>query len=283
MENIPQHNVFFHLGLEKTGSTFYQGSVFKKLRGIQYHRKSRFKRFEEILQNDPNSKHLFSFETDRQLFPTVDKVAEKLPDARVFIILRRQDSWLSSKYNYHIRKHGFKTLREFFDLESDSGEWKKEEFYLRPKIEYIESKLNQPVLFLNYSELKEDPEKYVGRMLDFMGAELDPNANLHTPRKKAFTLKQNRVLRGFNRWYRYEHLGSNSRFLNRTWYKYREFLLHIVAFLAQFVPGAWVSKEPLIDKSYLEEVRKFYEEDWNYALTKVNLQNAQADVDAVSS
>lgn len=274
LEQIPQHNVFFHLGLEKTGSTFYQGSVFKHLRGIQYHRKSKFRRFEEILEAAPNEKHLFSFETDRQLYPTVDRVADLLPNARVFIILRRQDSWLSSKYNYHIRKHGHKTLREFFDLQGDTGEWKKDEFYLRPKIEYIESKLKHPVLFLNYSELKEDPEKYVGRMIDFMGVELSPEANIHKPRKKAFTLKQNRVLKAFNRMYRYQHLGSSSRFLNRSWYKYREFLLHAVAFFAQFIPSAWVSKEPLIDKAYLEEVRAFYEEDWSFALTKVNLQNA---------
>lgn len=258
------------MGLEKTGSTFLQHSVFNHLKGVKYHRKSRFKKYPEILSQDAGGKHLFTFETDRELFPTVDKVAEHLPNAKIIVILRRQDSWLSSKYNYHIRKHGYHTLREFFDLENDKGDWRKDEFYLKPKIDYIESKLKGPILFLNYHELKADADAYVKRITDFLGTELDGQSDIHKPLKPAFSLKQNRVLMAFNRKFHYEHLGSNSRFLNRTWYKYREFLLHTVAFLAQFVPQSMVSQEPLIDKAYLEEVKNYYAEDWSYALTKVN-------------
>lgn len=270
LSKVDQSNIYFHLGLEKTGSTFYQNTIFKNLKGLKYHRKSRFKRFEKILEKDPHGKHLFAFETDIEFFNTVDKVAKYLPEARVFIILRRQDSWLSSKYHYHIRKHGYSSLREFFDLKNDAGERKKDEFYHRKKIDYIESKIKTPILFLNYSELKEDAEKYVGRIISFLGAELDSSADIHKPRKKAFSLKQNRILMRFNRMYKYKKANTGSKFWNKVHYKYREFLLHIVAFFGQFVPKAWVSKDPIIDKEYLEEVREYFEEDWKYALSKVN-------------
>lgn len=259
----------FHLGLEKTGSTFLQLTVFRNLQGVLYHRKSKFQSFEQILEQHPNDNHLFTFETDRQLFPSVDKIVASRPDARVILILRRQDSWLSSKYYYHIRKHGHKSLKEFFNVETGEGEWDRDEFYLRPKIEYLESKFKNEILFLNYDELKKDPEKYVRLITNYCGAELKAGVNIHKRRKRAFSLKQNRVLMGFNRLYKYEHLGSNSRFRNRLWYKYREFLLHAVAFVAQFVPASLVSKEPLVDKDYLEQVRKYYEDDWAFAMTKV--------------
>jgi len=270
LEKNNQSNIYFHLGLEKTGSTFYQNTIFKNLIGIKYHRKSKFKYFEKIIEKNPNGKHLFAFETDRELFNTVDKVAKYTPNAQIFIILRRQDSWLSSKYHYHIRKHGFLSLRSFFDLKNDTGPQKKEELYLKPKIDYLESKIQSPILFLNYEELKQDAEKYVGRMLSFMGTELNRSANIHKPRKKAFSLKQNRILMSFNKFYRYKKANTGSKFWNRVHYKYREFLLHIISFIGQFVPSFMVSKEPIIDKGYLKEIKDFYQEDWEYALPKVN-------------
>lgn len=263
--------VYFHLGLEKTGSTFLQSRVFNRLDGIKYHRKSRFKYLDKIISEDPNSKHFFSFETDRELFNIADEVSRKLPDARVFLILRRADSWLSSKYNYHIRKHGRLSMSEFFDLDSDSGFWKQEEFYLKPKIEYLERAFKKQVLFLNYHELQSNPTQYVSRITNFLQCELRAGANLSKASKPAFSLKQNRILLAFNRAYPYAHLGSSSRFLNRLWYKYREFLLHIVAFLAQFVPGFLVSKEPLIDQRFLDRVKAHYAEDWKFAEGKTNV------------
>ncbi|MBT3647406.1 MAG: hypothetical protein HN542_04105 [Flavobacteriales bacterium] len=262
-------NLCFHLGLEKTGSTFLQLTVFQNLEGVSYHRKSRFKLFEKIVADYPEANHLFTFETDRELFPSIDKIVKTRPDAKVILILRRQDSWLSSKYYYHIRKHGFKTLKEFFNLETGEGEWEKEEFLLRPKIEYLESHFTTPILFLNYDELKKSPEQYVQLILDYCGAKLKPGVDLHKRRKRAFSVKQNRVLMAFNKLYKYEHLGSKSRFWNKLWYKYREFLLHIVAFLAQFVPGFLVSDEALVDKDYLEQVKAHYQEDWEFALSRV--------------
>ena len=260
--------VFFHLGLEKTGSTFLQYSIFNNLKGIRYHRKSRFKYFPKLLSKYPTEKHLFTFETDAELFNTVDIVAEKIPEANIILILRRQDSWLSSKYNYHIRKHGRTPFSKFLDLRNDDGFLKKESFYLKPKIEYIESKIKGKILFLNYHELKHDPEQYVQRITSFLGAELKPGTDVINPRKKAWTLKQNRVVFAFNKFYQYEHLGSNTRFLNRTWYKYHEFQIHTIAFLARFIPSSWVSNKPLIDKEFLEDVRTYYAEDWKFAETK---------------
>jgi hypothetical protein len=270
LEHIDQTNITFHLGLEKTGSTFLQLNIFRNLSGIRYHRKSRFKYFQDIILKAPESKHFFTFETDRELPFNVDKIARVLPYANVFLILRRHDSWLASQYHYHIRKHGFLTVQEFFDLENDAGFRKKQELLLRPKIDYIETHMKGRVLFLNFGELKSDPAAYVQRIVSFLQADLDPTADIHRARKKAFSLKQNRILMKFNRFYRYQKAETSSRFLNKVHYKYREFLLHTVAFLARFVPQSLVSQEPLIPKGYLEEVRAYYEEDWQYVLSKVN-------------
>ncbi|GAB4382577.1 MAG: hypothetical protein Kow0075_14480 [Salibacteraceae bacterium] len=258
-----------HLGLEKTGSTFLHERVFTKLSGIRYHRKSRFRYFEQIVDLAPTENHLFRFETDREFFNVVDRIVAHRPDAFVFFVLRRHDSWLKSKYNYHIRKHGFKSLREFFDMDNDMGEWKKSEMLLKPKIDYALQKFPGRVLLLNYDELRSDRRKFIGHILTFTGAELNDFKGLDKPSKPAFSLKQNRILMAFNRAYPYKHLGSRSRFLNRLWYKYREFLLHTVAFLAQFVPSALVSKDPIIDEEYLNRVKDFYRDDWQYALDKI--------------
>lgn len=266
--------VIVHLGLEKTGSTFLHDAIFTKLRGVEFHRKSRFKRFEQIVDTRPDVDHLFRFETDREFENIVDRIAAHRPGAFVFFVLRRQDSWLKSKYHYHIRKHGFKKLREFFDLKHDTGEWKKDEMLLRPKIDYALKRFPGRVLLLNYQQLRNDQGAFVNAILQFVGATLPDRSGLQKPSKPAFSLKQNRILMAFNRSYPYAHLGSNSRFLNRLWYKYREFLLHVVAFFAQFVPAAWVSKEPIIDQAYLQEVSSYYEEDWAYALKQIDATHA---------
>lgn len=262
-------DIYFHLGLEKTGSTFYQNRIFKNLKNIRYHRKSRFKYYPQIISRYPESRHLFTYESDLLFNETVDLVAKHLPGANVFIVLRRQDSWLSSRYNYHIRKHGYFTLLGFFDLDGDNGFWKKQYLYLKPKIDYAKSKLNGRLLFLNYHELKENPELFIGRMTSFLHCELKPGTDINKPMKKAFSLKQNRILMGYNKLNKYKMPDTKNKTLRKTYKTYREFLLHTVAFLARAVPSAWVSKKPLIDQAYLKRVKDHYDDDWAYALRAI--------------
>ena len=61
------HEIFFHVGTGKTGSTFLQSRIFPKLKGIHYIPTNRYhKIFEEISQST-SKKLLISREFDRQM------------------------------------------------------------------------------------------------------------------------------------------------------------------------------------------------------------------------
>lgn len=258
--------VFFHLGLKKTGSTYLQHIVFPNLKGINYYRKRLFEQHKGVLQELKPEKYLFTFEMDVDLEEFLEELHPKLPSAKIILVLRRHDSWITSKYKYHIRKFGNLTFEEYFDLENNTGFFKKEEMYFQKKLECIEKYFSEPPLILFYGDLRKQEEKMVKKLIKYLGVELDMQSlnELKQVVNGSFGEKQLKILRAFNKWYPYTASTNKNRILRKIHYKYREFLLHIVAFFARFVPAGWVSKEPLIPDGALEKVRAFYANDWTY-------------------
>ena len=264
MKRSDQHKeIFVHLGLPKTASTFLQILAFPKLEGIQYFRKRKFKHFVELANASSEKKLLFTTESDRGFDKKLDQVIQNFPDAKIILVFRRQDKWIASKYKYYIRKHGHLSFKDFFDLENDKGFWKKEELYFMPYIDLIKKVSPHPPLVLTFDELKKDHQHFIKRIVTYLDIDMPSQTVENKIIKKSFSEKQLLRLRKFNNFYRYHELRTSSKFLNKVHYKYREFLLHIVAFFAGFTPSSSVKKKELIPSKELEKVEAFYREDWD--------------------
>ena len=255
---------FFHLGPKKTGSTYLQQNIFPRLKGIEYFGKGDLKNYKKILDAGTQEKYLFSREFDESLEGRMRGIASDVPQAKIILVLRRQDSWLASKYKYHIKKYGGLEFGEFFDLESDTGFCKKEELCFRTKIEWIENLFENKPLILIFDDLKNRPDMFIKQITDFLGVQIDDNARINKVVKKAFSDKQLNVLKKINRSHPYVRMNTGFKLLTRLHYNFRGFFLYVVAYLVPFVPQQWLGSEVLIKPEELEKVRAFYEADWEY-------------------
>lgn len=141
--------VLVHVGLHKTATTFLQQSFFPGLRGTTFvhathelpARPNPIQRFVwELLFRNPavldveahrraiatfvdaqpgntiiSSEALFGwpFENHVNFLSNADLLAQVLPDAKIWLVLRRQDSWLESAYS-QVLKQGLSTTPEAF-------------------------------------------------------------------------------------------------------------------------------------------------------------------------
>lgn len=266
-QDLSENNaqLYFHLGLPKTASTFMQVNLFPYLNNITYYRKRHFKKYKSLNPSELSGKYLFSTEKDNGFEEAVADIAEKFPGAKVIICLRKHEDWIMSKYKYYIRKYGYLTFGDFFSFDREDVLWTKDDLIYRNKIEVVEKYLGDKPLVLDFEVLKKDPELFAKQICDFMEVDYNKNAVKFNTVKKAFSKKQLIILRAFNRFYKMKEYRYKQKTIKKIYKTYRKFILHIVAFLSQFVPAVFVkNKELIYNKEILSEIAGFYNEDWQY-------------------
>lgn len=268
--NQPYH-IYFHLGLPKVASTYLQRDIFPNLKGLKFYKKHKFKKYKEVDSSKLSTHTLFSSEMDRGLETTLNHILTLHPEARIILLIRSHEDWVLSRYKYHIRKFGSFSLEEFVDLEQNQGHWKTEELLFSKKIEYIQQKCKHQALVLNYALLKKDRAKFLELLTNYLGCPMEKDVNTTAVRNKSFSKKQLILLRRFNRAYPYKEMKSSSKLLNKLHYRYRQYLLHIMAYLYQFFPNR-VANEELVDPDYLRRIQEFYQEDWQKCLSYVTTE-----------
>ena len=260
-----EYAIFFHLGMPKVASTYLQRIIFPKLKNAQFYKKRKFLEYKRIDSTKLDTNIIFSSEKDRELKDALDDILRIHPEAKVILLLRSHEDWILSRYKYHIRKFGSYSFKEFIDIDSNLGYWKTEELLFSRKIEYILSHSKHSPLILNYDLLKSSPDIFVKKICDYIGATIDPTAKINVVVKKAFNEKQLLLLRKFNSIYSYTELETKYRLINRIHYRYREYLLHIMAFIFRFFPTSF-STGPLVEKNELGRIKEYYKDDWELCL-----------------
>ncbi|MDA3821124.1 MAG: hypothetical protein PF450_00730 [Bacteroidales bacterium] len=257
--------IYFHLGLPKVASSYLQKEIFPYISDIKFHKKHRFKEFKNLKETPLSANHLFSSEKDKRLTEMVDEIISLFPDARIILIVRRQDQWIYSRYKYYIRKHGWKSFEEFFDMDFNKGLWKKEDLLFQRIIEYIDSKCKVKPLVLTHDLLRAHPEQFLQQITAYMNSYLDPKVRSHAIVNSSFSDKQLIILRRFNGIVRYKRLRTKYPLLNIVHYKYWQFLLHMLAFISQLVPGFFIRERKLLsDPNVLERIKNYYDDDWKF-------------------
>jgi hypothetical protein len=258
-----EKEIYFHVGLGKTGSTYLQYKVFPKFKNIYYIQRTKYRKSFDIIKKTGYRKYLVSNEFDRQFPRETDRIAREFPNAKIIMVLRRNDSWLASQYRRWV-KNGFSgTFEEFIDLENDNGEWKQKDAYFYPYIQMIMDKFNSKPLVLLHDELSSNPGKFIKKIADFTGAEYNPDEislnRVHT----SYNKKQLLLRRKWNKTFAGTMKESNNRII--AFFQgifYVKPIRYGALYLAKILPDRFVPREELTPEYYMEKIRKFYETDW---------------------
>jgi hypothetical protein len=255
--------IFYHVGLGKTGTTYLQYRVFPKFKGVYYIQRTKYKKSFDIIRKTNYPRYLVSNEFDRQYPVEIRRIAGAFPDAKIIMVLRRQDSWLASQYRRWV-KNGYEyTFEQFIDLDNDGGEWKQKDAYFFPYIEMAEKLFSTKPLVLLYDDMRKDPISFFKRIADYVGAEFDPKEvslkRVHT----SYNEKQLLFRRKWNRYFSGQWPESNNKvlaFLQNIFYV--KPVRYGTLYLAKILPGSMKPDEVLTPESHLKRIREFYKEDW---------------------
>lgn len=255
--------IFFHVGLGKTASTYLQYAFFPKLKNIQYVQRNRFPRHAAILATTSAEKVLFSREYDQQLEDRMRTFSADYPDARILIVFRRHDGWMASQYRRYVKNGGALSFSQFFDVEQDTGLWKRSDAHYMSMIRIIERYFPTKPLVLFYEDLKEDPYRFFDQLTAFIGADYNRDdinlSSVHSSYNRKQLLAIRRVSgRLFPQQPRY----SGNRLMH--WLQVRSRLLksYLILYGALLLPDRFFAGEELIPSAELEKVRNYFQSDW---------------------
>jgi len=259
--NNTNQTPIFHLGLTKTGSTLLQRFVFREFTNIKFYPKKKFDSYREILSNSNNSKNLFSSEMDKNLFKYLKQIISEFPKAKIIVVFREPSDWIISKYKYKIRKHSSLNFNQFFDIENNLGLWKKEDLNYSRIIGEIENICNSKPLFLSYDSLKKNPAQFIEEIEKYSASNFSGDRKKLPIINKSFSDQQLRSLIKFNKFYPYKKATYSIKTLNKIHYKYREFLLHSIAFIS-LIFSRKKQVKPIVSRELKLKIKKHFEKDW---------------------
>ncbi|TXB62623.1 sulfotransferase family protein [Phaeodactylibacter luteus] len=259
-----QPEIYFHVGLGKVASTYLQHRFFPKLKHIYYIPTNRYRKSLDIIGKGKYGRYFVSREFDQQLEEEVRWFSSRYPQARPIIIFRRHDSWIASQYRRYVKNGGYLSFREFFDVEEDTGLWKREHVTFYRNLEHLEHYFEGKPLVLFYDELRADPWAFFDKIAQYAGSGYDRNdvslAKVHT----SYNEKQLKAIRKIApRLFDPRNAKPNTRTL-WGWLQRRGQMLKSYAILypAKLIPASWLPDEPLIPQEELDKVRAYFEGDW---------------------
>lgn len=169
-------NLYIHIGLPKTGSSFLQKRVFPFLDAHYIPYESEYGRVGVrvlMLKYSNDTPVLVSDEglygnvwnnTDyfTQNFTIIDRLKRLYPGCNIIAVFREKDDWLKSIYREVRRKaNRFHSFDEFIDaFPTCMLEFEKYK-------EYVQKNFNSS-LFLNFEDLKKDSDGFIRSICDFM-------------------------------------------------------------------------------------------------------------------
>lgn len=263
-------DVFFHVGLGKTGSTYLQHKFFPKLKGLHYIKHTKYKHALDIIGQARNDRYFVSREFDRQFLDEVKKFSAKYPDAYPIMVLRRQDSWIASQYRRFTKNGRGLYFNEFVDLKNNKGRWDIGEMEFYPKIEQLEHYFSQKPLVLLYEELRNNPEVFFQKIANYSGSTFDINHVSLKPKHSSYSEKQLLVVRRKTRKL-LQRFSEEKIDSTKTGRRLRKIFTHLLMYFHWLAPKSAYANETLIDKEDLNAIREHFKEDWAKCMEYIEL------------
>ncbi len=260
--------IFFHLGLERTATTFLQKRIFPYLPDIYHIKRREYDNYEKIISETDKNKYLISNEiSNNKLEAEIKNISKRFPDAKVILVLRRQDKWIASQYKRAVKKGYQHGINNFLDVDNDKGEWKTKHLLLYPFIQTIENNFHNSPLILFHHQLEYDAGEFVSSLLDFLGTEVSVKDLTLKPTHVSYSTKQLIIRRWISSRgiFREPNTASKSG-VNFFLRLYKKFIRYIILNIALLIPGKLLKNKKFIPDAELSKIRKYFEEDWKKCL-----------------
>lgn len=261
-------DIFFHVGLGKTGSTYLQHKFFPKLKGIHYMHHTKYKKALDIISVGRFDRYFVSREFDRQFLDEIKKFSAKYPDTHPIMVLRRQDSWIASQYRRFTKNGRGLYFKEFIDIENNEGRWDISEMEFYPKIEQLEQYFTKKPLVLLYDELRSNPELFFKKIATYTGTTFDINDISLKPKHRSYSEKQLLVVRRKTRKL-LQKFSEEKIDSTKTGRRLRKTFTHLLMYFHWLAPKSAYVNETLIDKEDLNAIREYFKEDWAKCLAYI--------------
>ncbi|MFW6134893.1 MAG: sulfotransferase [Elusimicrobiota bacterium] len=185
-------DIFIHVGLHKTGTTFLQKEIFPKLENCNYIDKAKLENITieqgkiNLISREGLSVSPDKFKLKRSIKPearfvTAERLKLLFPDAKIIVGVRDKESWINSLYKERVKGEGFITKDEYVkNLDKDFLDFDK-------YINHLE-KLFSDVYVYKFEQLKDEPDRFVKGICNFIGVEV-PRYSLET-HNKGYTERQ---------------------------------------------------------------------------------------------
>lgn len=275
-----EKEVFFHVGLGKTATTYLQYEFFPKLKGIRYIQRTKYNRFHAIISASDETRFLVSREFDQQLEDECQKISAHYPQGRVIIVLRSPESWIASQYRRFAKNGIHSSFVEFFDVEHDSGKWKREELMFSHKLAIIEKYFEHKPLVLFHEDLKSDSYGFFDTIAQFVGATYDRNRISLGAVHKSYSEKQ---LKAVRKWSRYlfpeEQRFSSNKVIHWLQWRKQQLTSYGVMFASLLMPDRWFDDIELIAPGELEKIREYFKEDYAACRAYAEANNPKGAID----
>lgn len=274
-------NILFHVGLQKTGSTFLQEEIFSKIsKGSYINADSKRFRFlvEELAFNFEESLLISSENLAIENLATQDKplncerlrvVSNLFPGSKLVLFLREPSDWLESFYREYIYEGGIDSFYEFIK------KWEEKINFLWLCNE-IESMNFSEVLFINYDQFRHNPEKIINMIEQVGKVKFDLDDSQSQKKSRASYKKSALELIKFLNYFIYGR--THPQMLSKRYPARPSIIskglevikLHPVNILARF-PFKYFNYfgKDLVKVDLKEELKQKYAAEWQQVLDKI--------------
>ena len=264
--------IFFHVGVERTGTKYVQGKVFPYFKGIHFINKDRFSIYNKIIDKKKHSKYLVSMELNLspQFEEEVKRFSESYPDTKVIMVMRQQHSWIASHYKRIVKNGQNITFNQFLDMEKDESVYQRSDLLYYDKLMLLKKYFHQKPLVLFYDDLRNEPMSFIDIIAAHLNVTYDKK-DIDLDRKHtSYSLKQLKAIQKTMKYLTIERKKiSKSIIINYLYRLYIDAIRYSVLYGTKILPDSWFDDNPLIDNLTIHKIKEYYKEDWERSVKYV--------------
>ena len=261
-----QKKIFFHVGMERTGTTHLQQKVFPSFKNVFFVKKRDFHSTIPIINDIESDKILLSHEFDLTFEEEVISFANQYPDAYPIITFRKHESWLLSKYKRHIKVGYSTSIENYLDLQNDNGYCKIESLKYFNKLSLLEKHFNNKPLVLFYDELKKDAFNYIDQIANFIACDYEKGLELNSKTHMSYSNKQLKSLLWVNSKFRVRDSNNRLR-INKSLY---QIIKNVTVRLSLVLPNLLIEPDTFYPENFSNKINEYFENDWKDILSHTN-------------
>jgi len=273
MENSAKQ-IFFHVGLGKTATTYLQYKVFPYFKNITFiHRKPKYIKVAQIIDSAQNGVFLVSREFDQQLEREVKKFASHHPHTTAIIVFRHHDGWIASQYRRFVKNGYAIPFHQFFDVKEDQGMFKKIDLDFMHKIQVLEKYFTQKPIVLFYDDLRKDAFAFFDYIAQCIGASYNKDDISLEKHHSSYNEKQLKAIFSVSKWLDIRKRNHHNKIIYHVRRVFINIIRYSTLFVAKYLPDSWFNPQPIIHPDELKAVREYYASDWNAVIDYAQKNN----------